>query len=241
METTGKEVVLHDANKSTNNLCVFSTIEGFEVGQRIAKALSASNLVPSNFQGDENLGSCMIALDLAARMGINPLQLMQGLYVVHGKPSFSGQFVGGLVNASGIYKSRLKFEQMGTPGAPDFGYRVYAYDHEGDKVTGPIVTMAMAASEGWINKNPKWKSMPDLMLRYRAISFFQRTNCPEITFGIPTTEEIEDINGGVVDVPMTEITVVRPDDIDKEDSIKKPKQTKPINGKPKTDIIEEDF
>lgn len=241
METAEKEIVLHDANKSTHNLCVFSTIEGFEVGQRIAKALSASNLVPSNFQGDENLGSCMIALDLAARMGLNPLQLMQGLYIVHGKPSFSGQFVGGLVNASGIYKSRLKFEQFGTPGAPDFGYRVYAYDHDGDKVTGPVVTMAMAASEGWINKNPKWKSMPDLMLRYRAISFFQRTNCPEITFGIPTTEEIEDTKGSVVDVPMAEVTVVNPDEVAKEAPIEKPQKAKPVDNKAKKEVIEEDF
>ena len=221
-----KELALSTPDRSQTNLAVFSTIEGFETGQRIAKALTTSSLVPDNFKGDQNLGSCMIALDLAARMGINPLQLMQGLYVVHGKPAFSGQFVGGLVNASRIYKSKLKLEQVGEEGKPSFGYRAYAYDWDGDKVTGPAVTMQMAASEGWITKNPKWKSMPDLMLRYRAISFFQRTNCPELTFGIPTREEVEDVNGEIIDVPSHEVTEVNVESIPIEEV--RPEESKQV-------------
>ena len=207
-----KEVALSTPNKERNNLCVFSTFQGFELGKQMARALSTSGLVPDNFKGDQNLGSCMIALDLAARMGINPLQLMQGLYIVHGKPAFSGQFLGGLVNASGLYKSRLKLKQVGVEGQPTFGYRAYAYDWDGDKITGPSVTMQTAAAEGWIARNPKWKSMSDLMLRYRAISFFQRTNCPELTFGIPIREEVED-TVGVVDVPDHEVQEINPDEI----------------------------
>lgn len=207
-----KELALAKPDRTSTNLAVFSTIEGFETGQRMANALSSSNIVPQNFQGPQNLGSCLIALDLAARMGLNPLVLMRGLYVVHGTPSFSGQFVIGLVNASGLYKSRLKFEPVGTPGKPDFGYRCFAYDHDGDKIYGPVVSMQMAASEGWITKNPKWKSMPDLMLRYRAGAYFQRTNCPELTFGIPTREEVEDTEG-VVDVPSHEVVEIDPDAI----------------------------
>lgn len=208
-----KEFTLTKADRTSTNLAVFSTIEGFEVGQRMAVALSSSKIVPQNFQGEQNIGSCLIALDLAARMGLSPLALMRGLYVVHGTPSFSGQFVIGLINSSGIYKSRLKFEPVGTPGQADFGYRCYAYDHDGDKIYGPAVTMQTAASEGWIAKNPKWKSIPDLMLRYRAGAFFQRTNAPELTLGIPTKEEIEDTEGAVVDVPAHEVVEIDPDAI----------------------------
>lgn len=223
-----KEIQLAKPNRTSTNLCVFSSIEGFETGQRIAQALNKSTLVPTSFQGDANFGSCIIALDLAARMGLNPLQLMQGLYVVHGKPSFSGQFVAGLVNSSGLYKTKLKYEQVGTPGQPDFGYRCYATDWDGDKVYGPAVTMQMAASEGWTSKNPKWKTMSDLMLRYRAASFFQRTNAPELTFGIPTREEVEDTND-VVDIPPHEIV-----DVDMDNA--PVQEAKPVEVKPKNDV-----
>lgn len=207
-----KEIQLARPDRTSTNLCVFSSIEGFETGQRIATALNKSNLVPTNFQGEANFGNCLIALDLAARMGLNPLQLMRGLYVVHGTPSFSGQFVAGLINSSGLYKTKLKYEPVGTPGQNDFGYRCYVVDWEGDKIYGPAVTMQMAISEGWVQKNPKWKSMPDLMLRYRAASYFQRTNCPELTFGIPTKEEVDDTNG-VVDIPPHEVQEVNVDAI----------------------------
>lgn len=207
-----KELDLHKPDRTSTDLAVFSTIEGFETGIRMANALSSSSIVPQNFQGQNNLGSCLIALDLAARMGLNPLVLMRGLYVVHGTPSFSGQFVIALVNSSGLYKTKLKFEPVGEVGKPSFGYRCYAYDWDGDKIYGPVVDMQMAASEGWISKNPKWKSMPDLMLRYRAGAFFQRTNAPELTFGIPTREEVEDTEG-VVDVHPSEVVELDPENI----------------------------
>lgn len=205
-----KELVLHKPDRTSTDLAVFSTIEGFEVGQRMAQALSSSNIVPQNFQGQQNLGSCLIALDLAARMGLNPLVLMRGLYVVHGTPSFSGQFLAALINSSGLYKTKLKYEQVGEFGKPSFGYRCFAYDHDGDKIFGPAVTMQTAASEGWIAKNPKWKSIPEMMLKYRAAAWFQRTNCPELTFGIPTREEVEDTEG-VVDVPAHEVVEIDPE------------------------------
>lgn len=218
-----QELALTKPNKERNNLCVFSTFEGFELGKKMAQALTTCGLIPDNFKGNQNLGNCMIALDLAARMGINPLQLMQGLYIVHGKPAFSGQFLGGLVNASGLYKSKLKLEQVGIDGQPSFGYRAFAYDWDGDKITGPAVTMQMAASEGWVSKNTKWKTMPDLMLRYRAISFFQRVNCPELTFGIPVREEIEDVEGKVVDVHPSEVVELNPDEVPVAEVVETPK------------------
>jgi hypothetical protein len=54
----------------------------------------------------------------------------------------------------------------------------------------------MAIDEGWVNKDgSKWKTMPDLMLRYRAAAFFARTECPEVLMGFHTADEIEDVKG----------------------------------------------
>lgn len=54
--------------------------------------------------------------------------------------------------------------------------------------------MDMAKAEGWISKNgSKWRTMPQVMLRYRAASFFSRMNCPELSNGLYTTEEAIEI------------------------------------------------
>ena len=53
--------------------------------------------------------------------------------------------------------------------------------------------MDMAQAEGWLNKNgSKWKTMPQLMLRYRAASFFANLNCPDLTLGLYTDDEVID-------------------------------------------------
>ena len=53
--------------------------------------------------------------------------------------------------------------------------------------------MDMANAEGWVQKNgSKWKTMPQVMLRYRAASFFARMNCPELTLGYYSQDEVID-------------------------------------------------
>ncbi len=64
----------------------------------------------------------------------------------------------------------------------------------GETLEGPVVTMDMAKAEGWVDKaGSKWKTMPELMMRYRAAAFFGRLYAPEITMGMHSTEEVIDI------------------------------------------------
>jgi hypothetical protein len=53
-------------------------------------------------------------------------------------------------------------------------------------------SMAMAKAEKW-DSNPKYRSMPGVMLRYRAASLMIRTSCPEVLLGMQTAEEVEDV------------------------------------------------
>jgi len=53
----------------------------------------------------------------------------------------------------------------------------------------------MAVDEGWYNrKGSKWKTMPDLMLRYRSASFLGKLYAPECLMGMQTVEELHDIS-----------------------------------------------
>ena len=76
----------------------------------------------------------------------------------------------------------------------------YAIDHEGNRIDGVPVSMGMAKLEGWYDKpGSKWQTMSELMLRYRAATFFKNLYCPEITMGIYVADEIEDIDFEVVE------------------------------------------
>ena len=97
---------------TTSQGSVFSGIAEFESGQRIAKALASSKLVPPQFQGQEGLANCLVALEIAHRMRLSPLQVMQNLHMIHGRPSWSSQFIIGLINSCGRF-SPLQFELTG--------------------------------------------------------------------------------------------------------------------------------
>lgn len=162
----------------------------FELTQREAKALANSSLVPKEFQG--NVANALIALNLARRTGFDALMVMQNLDVIHGRPSFRATFLIACVNACGRF-TPLRYKVEGTGDAKTC--TAYAHDKEtGELVDGPPVSIKMAKDEGWYGKNgSKWKTMEDLMLRYRAAAFFARTVAPEVALGMMTSDEIEDM------------------------------------------------
>jgi hypothetical protein len=92
---------------------VFSGIQAFEDAQRIAKALASSTLIPPQFQGQQGFANCLVALEIANRMGISPFLAMQHLHVIHGRPSWSSSFIIAMVNGCGRF-SPLRFEISGT-------------------------------------------------------------------------------------------------------------------------------
>ena len=164
----------------------------FDLHQRKAKALSTSTLIPKEFQG--NVSNCMIALDVADSLGMKPLMVLQNLYIVHGKPSWSSQFLIAAFNQCGKF-SGITYTFFGDVGTDGYGCYAKAVDlRTGEILEGPPVTMAIAKKEGWLSKSgSKWQSMPELMLRYRAATFFVRTTAPELTLGFPMADEVEDI------------------------------------------------
>lgn len=173
----------------------FST-NGFEHAQRVAKMLCSSDLVPKEFRG--NVQNTLIALEMANRIGASPLSVMQNLYIVHGKPGWSSSFIIAAINSSKRFKP-LRFLMTGE--GEEYGCTAWTFEvDDTEKLEGPKVTMKMAKSEGWLDKaGSKWKTMPELMLRYRAAAFFGRLYAPDIMMGMQTHEEIIDITPEKID------------------------------------------
>ena len=168
---------------------IYSSSDTFNLACQMAKGLSQSTLVPQQFQN--NPANCLIALEQSNRLNISPMAVMQNLYIVQGKPSFSSSFIIGLINASGKYDMELQFDEEEKDGKP---YACTCWtEKDGRKVTGIKITMDMADKEGWTKKNgSKWLTIPQVMLRYRAASFFARMNCPELSIGLYSKEELDD-------------------------------------------------
>jgi len=175
-------------------------IANFEHSQRLAKAICSSDLVPKQYHN--NIANTLIAMDISNRIGASPLMVMQNLYIVHGKPSWSSTFLIAAINNSGKFKAPLRFEITGD--GDNKGCIAWTIDNTGEKLESPKITMSMAKAEGWVDKaGSKWKTMPEVMMRYRSASFFSRLFCPEITMGMHTTEEIIDIEGTVIESRQT--------------------------------------
>lgn len=185
-EVAVKERVNMVANLSEG---IYSSSDTFNLAYQMAKGLSQSTLVPQQFQN--NAANCLIALEQSNRLNISPMAVMQNLYIVQGKPSFSSSFIIGLINASGKYDMELQFDEEEKDGKP---YACTCWtEKDGRKVTGIKITMDMAEKEGWSKKNgSKWVTIPQVMLRYRAASFFARMNCPELSIGLYSKEELDD-------------------------------------------------
>jgi hypothetical protein len=204
-------------------------IANFEAMQRIAQAFATSTIVPKTYQG--NIGNCIIALEIAERMNIPHLMVMQNLYVVNGNPTWSAKFLVATINQCGRFSSmRYRKERLGKVGKVKYNAVVYdpskkanttvvkefdgsdienisciAYATElatGEVLESDPITIEMAIKEGWYTKlGSKWQTIPELMLSYRAASFWQRKYAPEVALGFMTTEEAQDI----VDVDYTDM------------------------------------
>lgn len=164
-------------------------VKSFELEQRRATALSKSAFFPDTLKND--VASAVIVYDLANRMNISVMEVAQSIYIIYGRPSFSTSFLVARLNQSGLIRGSLK-----TVISEDLQscYCMATDVDTGDEYVGMTVTMKMAKAEGWIDKKgSKWVTMPELMLRKRAQSFFIKEFYPQVMFGLQTTEEATDM------------------------------------------------
>ena len=212
-------------------------LEAFELSQRVAKMLASSTLVPEQYRaitkvkaGKDNngqwvyqdvenpngLSNCVIALNMANRMGADPLMIMQNLYLIEGRPSWSSQFIMASINSCGRFSSlRFEIEDLGEKEVEyqdtawvnnrkqtttkkikiqNISCVAWVIEREsGERLESSKISIEMAVKEGWYQKNgSKWQTMPEQMLRYRAASFFGRVYAPELLMGLRSADEEQD-------------------------------------------------
>jgi len=171
---------------------LFFDVVMFEHVQRVAQVFAKSDMVPDHFKN--NIPNCIIGLNLAERMGVDPFMLFQNMYIVHGNPGIEAKLAIALTNGCGRFEP-LQFKQENKGKGDSWECVAYAKDLKSGKVLeSAAVSIQMAKNEGWYGKKgSKWQTMPELMLEYRSAMFFARVYCPEVLLGLKTREEIYDI------------------------------------------------
>ena len=169
---------------------IYKNTDSFEFAQRQAKSLCESDLVPKSYQGQKGLPNCLVAIEMGKRMKLSPLTVMQNLNVIHGTPTWSAQFITSQILGCGRFTN---FDYLVKGEGDTLEVQCVATRVEDQKlVKGTAVSMKMARLEGW-TRNSKYQSMPELMLRNRAATFFGRQYIPDLLLGVQTSEEVVDI------------------------------------------------
>lgn len=176
---------------------MFAPHEVFQRGMGMARLLVASKLVPSHLTEE----ACFLALDIAARTGQHPLAVCQSMYEVQGRPGWTAAYLIAQAKARG-YSIRWQVEDRGEA---EFAWQAKGKSPAGrarlrvltvtacvpeDESMRAEVTTEMAEAEGWLS-NPKYRSMLQRMLQFRAATFLVRDYLPDVALGLPVVEELE--------------------------------------------------
>jgi hypothetical protein len=216
-ETPDKENLPEKATAKRPNLAM--TKRGFEPttieeAYRLAQALSESGMVPDYYRGKPR--DCLVAIDLAARLGSSWLAIMQHVYSVHGRIGMDAALVTSLVNQSGLFVDPLEYEVKGdVKDKKNFRIRAYATRKStGTVLYGPWIDWDLVEAEGWNQDKQmrngggiiksKWNTMSEQMFHYRAAAWFQRRHCPEVSMGMLTTDEAAEIGPKQVESKVVE-------------------------------------
>lgn len=184
---------------------------GLRHGLELAGTIAASGLVPKHFQGRP--ADVLIALQIAHRSGRDPWTVLQSIYVVGGRPGWAATYLIALATAAGFpirwrverREQRIRFRRLQWDDSsrskvavdasmPDLTVTAYSPAAPDDSVT---VDSQTAIDEGWAT-NPKYSTLGEQMLRYRAATLLVRLYHPHLLLGIPTVDELEDIAEPVV-------------------------------------------
>lgn len=123
-KTNQNEVALPTSSQSGFNF--FDPVQ-FDTMQRVCSLFANSELVPDMYKISDNnpkekaIANCMIAIEMAQRIGASPLMIMQNMVIIYGRPSWSSKFLVATVNTCGRFNPlQYRFTEKGMFGKVDY-------------------------------------------------------------------------------------------------------------------------
>ena len=155
-----------------------------------ADRAAKSDFVPTAYKGKpENVA---LAIQMGSEVGLAPIQALQNIAVINGKPSIYGDAALALVKASSVCQD-VQEKEMGSAAQGDaHGYECIAI-RKGKAPVRHAFTVGDAKKAGLWGKQGPWSSYPKRMLQMRARGFALRDAFPDVLKGLITAEEAGDI------------------------------------------------
>lgn len=150
---------------------------------RFADMLASSVLVPKDYVGKP--GNCLVAIQWGMELGLQPMQAMQSIAVINGRPSLWGDAMLGLV------KSHPEFEWIKEE--CDGNVATCTIKRRGEPEVIQVFTMEDAKRAGLTGKQGPWTQYPKRMLQMRARGFALRDAFPDALRGLISSEEARDL------------------------------------------------
>ena len=171
-----------------------------EEGWRLAQILAQSELVPKNFR--QKPADVLVALEMGIEIGFPPMQALQSIAVINGRPSVWGDGFIALIMASPLYRDHDEYYEVAGERRDGLSAEDLKRDDTAAVCTfwrqgkpNPVTrrfTIAQAKKASLLGKEGPWQTYPDRMLLMRARSWAGRDTFPDLLRGIRTAEEAMD-------------------------------------------------
>lgn len=149
-----------------------------------AGMMSKSSIVPKDYQN--NPGNILVAIQWGMEIGLQPLQSMQSIAVINGRPSIWGDAMLALVRSSGLLEA-INEEVTDTKA-------VCTIKRRGEQEVVREFSMQDAKQAGLSGKQGPWAQYPKRMLQMRARAFAMRDVFPDVLRGVHVAEEAQDMS-----------------------------------------------
>ena len=167
------------------------TPQSLDEAMKFAEMLSKSSIVPKDYQG--NAGNVLAAVQWGMEIGLQPLQAMQNIAVINGRPSIWGDAMLAIVRGSGLLEY---IEEEPT----DEGCTC-TIKRKGEEPVTRSFTVQDAKKAGLAGKTGPWQQYQKRMLQMRARAYALRDVFPDVLRGVSIAEEVRDMkNMGPADV-----------------------------------------
>jgi hypothetical protein len=162
-------------------------LASFDDAFRFAKMVASSEFAPKDFKGKAE--SCLLAIQHGSEVGLSPMQSLQSIAVINGRPTIWGDAALALVQSSPV----CEYVKEYTEGQGDSLTAVCEAKRRG--YPAPTVSrfsMADAKRAGLAGKQGPWSQYPERMLALRARGFALRNAFADALRGLITAEEAQD-------------------------------------------------
>lgn len=164
---------------------------------RFAKMVASSDFAPKDFRGKPE--SCLLAIQHGSEIGLSPMQSLQNIACINGRPAIWGDAALAVAMASPV----CEYVRESIEGDGDQAVAVCEAKRRGyEKPTVARFSMADAKRAGLAGKQGPWTQYPRRMLQLRARGFALRDCFPDVLKGLVTAEEAQDY-------PAAEVTVTQ--------------------------------